>query len=111
MEFKLQPKSSISNRVVETDCTVETCNTEDCENQGESHSISIPLKRGVFLESKDKNIPFTITNSNNASECDSRSLRWSLLGARRGMLSVRQQNSRQVHIYVPIGYQLYNVEL
>ena len=68
---------------METYCTVKFCDTEDCENQKESHDIAISVKDGTFPD--DTGI-FT----NEAI--------WALQGTRRGTLSVELQNTKQVHI-------------
>ena len=55
-QFKLKPKDSIDVTTVEADCTVTTCNTEDCLKDGKScsYDITIPIKNGLFPEAENK---------------------------------------------------------
>ena len=76
---------------------VKICNRDDCENQRESHNITIPVKKGLF----PKNDNGVITNNNDTSECDPNSVTWAPEKLRRGTVSVQLLNSKQVQY---IGY-------
>lgn len=73
---------------MKTYCTVNICDTEDCEYQKESHNITIPVEDGLFPRS-----------DNTTGIFESRSVSWLQHGARRGIISVQLQNSKQVHSY------------
>ena len=81
MEFIIKPSIKIDLAAVETYCTVNVCNREDCKNQGESHNVTIPIRKGVFSSSKPG--------------CDS-TVTWQPKGPQRVIVSVRLQNSGQV---------------
>ena len=83
-EFKLRPTDLIDHALVETYCTVNICNTEDCENQKEIHNITIPVKDGFFPE---------IDNG----RLESNSVSWLAQGTRRGTISVELENSKKVN--------------
>lgn len=70
---------------METYCTVEICNIEDCENQTESYVVTIPVEDGLFPD--DTGI-FT----NEAV--------WAQQGTKRGTLSVKLRNTKQVRIAI-----------
>lgn len=87
MEFKIKPSVTIDITAVKTYCIVNICNKEDCENQGESHNITVPIKKGLFSNNKKGDTPIS---------CDSNSVTWEIQGKQRVIVSVQLQNSRQV---------------
>ena len=83
MEFKIKPSSTIDLTAVETHCIVNICNREDCENQTESHTVTIPIRKGIFSNRED-------------GSCDPNSVTWEAQGEQEVIMSVQLQNSRQV---------------
>lgn len=53
MEFKVRP-SSVKNTSVETNCSIEICNNEDCLSQGTTCILRVPVTDGLFLKCKNK---------------------------------------------------------
>ena len=85
MEFKIKPISTIDLTAVETHCIVNICNREDCENQRESHNVTIPIRKGIFSNEED-------------GSCDPYSVTWEIRDPQRVIMSVELQNFKQVAI-------------
>lgn len=75
-----------------TKCVVRLCNMakQKCGRNTEC-PITLPVKNGKFVIKSIKKI-----NTRKSSECKSKSVMWSPLGRRRGIVSVKLLNSKQV---------------
>ena len=86
--------SAVKSSATSTKCVIKLCNTakKKC-GRNTKCSIKLPLNNGKFITTL-----FNITDDNITDQCGSKAVTWSRQAKRRGTLSVRLQNAKQVYI-------------
>ena len=86
--------SAMKNLTTSTKCVIKLCNTAKpkCDRNTKC-SIKLPVNNGKFITTL-----FNITDDNITGQCGSKAVTWSRQARRRGTLSVKLQNAKQVYI-------------